>query len=521
MISPPRHEQYVYSNDAERLASSLMALHERRLDRERLRQLDAMQRERERRAEEEHAFNMKMLREGETQQAAKAVRELAALVKPTGGESVFLPSASATLEEPPLPAELQPTGGMSPDELAAFGAVGEPTSQRMELPLSPGFKATAPINKPFGETVTETVGGREITSPLEYLPDVEARQRRDKELSGEYLELTRDYFEQIPEVLRPLLGKPGDLVKRTTLSSLLSTLGKQPRTVQSVPGGYLTFDDNEQPVFHRTVAERAMDVSGADVFPGVTGERLLDSLNDQDRANVTALIEGRADPRALASLRNNRREYLLGLAARIDPTFNMADYGTRAKTRQDFATGKAAQNVRSLNTVMKHLDTFRKSADALSNAGFQTWNRIVNWGLTQAGDPRVTNFEKAANAVESELASLFKGMGATDQEIKAWRQTLNAAQSPAQLQQGVQQLVELVGGRMSALSDQYERGMGRQMKPDELLSPSAREIYDRLSSERSTGGSEGVVHISGDAEYDALPSGTFFVGPDGVKRQKP
>jgi len=31
----------------------------------------------------------------------------------------------------------------------------------------------------------------------------------------------------------------------------------------------------------------------------------------------------------------------------------------------------------------------------------------------------------------------------------------------------------------------------------------------------------GVVTIKDDAEYDALPSGSVYVGPDGVKRRKP
>jgi hypothetical protein len=227
--------------------------------------------------------------------------------------------------------------------------------------------------------------------------------------------------------------------------------------------------------------------ASVDAFPGATGDELLSSLSPQDRANVTGLVEGRMDPRALASMRRDRREYLMGLAARVDPTFNMADYPTRAKTRADFATGKAAANIRSLNTVMGHLGDFAAAAEKLDNAPIQVWNRIINFGLTQAGDPRVTNFEKTAIAVESELAALFKGMGATDQEIKAWRETLNSAQSPRQLQEGVAQLVGLVESRMQALSDQFAKGMGREMRPDELLSAKSRRIFERLADGAEAG----------------------------------
>jgi hypothetical protein len=42
-----------------------------------------------------------------------------------------------------------------------------------------------------------------------------------------------------------------------------------------------------------------------------------------------------------------------------------------------------------------------------------------------------------------------------------------------------------------------------------------------LSSSQTTPASGGVVTIASDAEYEALPSGTTFVGPDGKTRRKP
>jgi hypothetical protein len=279
----------------------------------------------------------------------------------------------------------------------------------------------------------------------------------------------------------------------------------------SVPKGGRLVD----PTTGRVIYTDSSQPDATSVFPDLVGDELMAQLNNQDRANVQGLIDGTVDPRALASMRNDRREYLTGLARRVDSSFNMADYPTRVKTRQDFAVGAAGRNVRSLNTVIGHLDDLSKKSDALGNASWQTWNRVRNFGLTEAGSPEVTNFEKSANAVVSELATLFKGTGGTDQEIKAWRETINSSQSPKQLQDGIQALVSLVESRMNALGDQYQKGMGKQMEHDELLSEKSREIWDRFQGSESRGGG-----ITSQEEYDALPPGSryMFNGKQGVKR---
>jgi hypothetical protein len=130
-------------------------------------------------------------------------------------------------------------------------------------------------------------------------------------------------------------------------------------------------------------------------------------------------------------------------------------------TRRDFTSGKSANNVRSLNTAIGHLETLQKAAQGLDNSSVPMWNRVANAIESGTGDPRVVRFVTAANAVENELAALFKGTGATDQEIKEWRRAFNENMSPEQLKASTSQAVELMGSRLLALRDQYEKSMGK------------------------------------------------------------
>jgi len=179
------------------------------------------------------------------------------------------------------------------------------------------------------------------------------------------------------------------------------------------------------------------------------------------------------------SFRGGSREKYMGLAALYDPSFDQTQYQARVSARRDFTSGKSANNIRSLNTVVGHLDSLKKASDVLDNAPVKLWNFIANQGLTQTGDSRVVRFNAAANAVESELANVFKGMGATDQEIKAWREQLSSSQSPEQLHGAIDQLIDLISSRMYALDAQYKVAMGKP-KEFRILNDNSRKILENM-----------------------------------------
>jgi len=201
------------------------------------------------------------------------------------------------------------------------------------------------------------------------------------------------------------------------------------------------------------------------------GSDPLEGLTKAQQETVKAIAEYRFP---VTNLRNKEMMALVQRAYAYDPSFDAKEYAVRAGVRKDFASGKAAVNIRSLNTAVAHLDSLSKAAKGLNNGSITLWNEIKNYGLTKVGDPRVKKFNTSATAVSGELATVFKSTSGTDQEIKEWRQNMDTAGSPEQIQAFVDQGIELLGGRLRALQMQYQTGLGKAKDFRFLSEPSLK-----------------------------------------------
>jgi len=90
-------------------------------------------------------------------------------------------------------------------------------------------------------------------------------------------------------------------------------------------------------------------------------------------------------------------------------------------------------------------------------------------------------------------------------------------------------------GKISELQRMYEGGGGSRQKFEQLLSPTAAKIQKEMTARKTedyfpgnaapktkpSAKSPDLPKIKDDAEYDKLPAGTEFIGPDGKKRKKP
>ncbi len=218
---------------------------------------------------------------------------------------------------------------------------------------------------------------------------------------------------------------------------------------------------------------------------GLIGEKALEGVDPGMASVVKQLTDYRIPLPSGMALRTPYWQRVLELAAAYDPTFDATQYGVRLAARKDFTQGKAAKNILSLNTAIRHLETLQKASDGLQNRGLTPWNSVVNTVQSKAGASRVVRFVTAANAVENELAALFKGTGATDQEIKAWRGSFNENMSPEQLRVSITQAVELMGGRLAALQGQYQQAMGKPAAFT-MLNKKSRETLTRMGIDPAT-----------------------------------
>jgi spore germination cell wall hydrolase CwlJ-like protein len=219
--------------------------------------------------------------------------------------------------------------------------------------------------------------------------------------------------------------------------------------------------------------------------PTKTGADYLATLDPTTRSEVNAILDGRMVVPSGAALRSPQIARLVAAAAQADPAFDQANAGARAKTRADFAAGKAAQNVVSLNTALGHMGELDQAIDQLHNGSFTPANMIGNAFSQTMGEPTVSRFNAAKTAVADELTRVFRGGPGSEADVKGWLSQLDASKSPAQLHAVVRQMSDLLASRVDALGDQYAQGMGVTRDGMTLLHPDAAATLARLGGQNA------------------------------------
>lgn len=214
----------------------------------------------------------------------------------------------------------------------------------------------------------------------------------------------------------------------------------------------------------------------------VTGDAFLKTLPLPLAAQVKAMSEGRQQLPSSFVLKTPYGQALMGALARYDPDgYDYVSAGSRYATRKDFTSGKAAQNIRALNTAIGHLGTLNQQIPGTASHGGFPLATAVNWAeneiLKSAGDPGITNFDQTRGALASELTQVFRGSGGAEADIARELEHLSPNASEAQKRASVKNIAELLNSRLEALGDQYKQGMGVAKDPLELLHPKAKKSF--------------------------------------------
>jgi len=256
--------------------------------------------------------------------------------------------------------------------------------------------------------------------------------------------------------------------------------------------------------------------AGLPETPG-RNEEFLKTLPPEYQTLVKRMVNGLQIPPNL-SRNSTISAKLTTLAGQYDPSFDQTGYASRLATAKDFSAGASAKNVTSMNTAIQHLGTMHKLAQELNNSGIPIVNSALNLAGKETGDPRVNNFNTARNAVADEVAKVFKGSNLSDTEIKGWKETISSSQSPAQLQASIQTLIELMDGRISALGDQYSRGMGASVPGAKLLNQKSLDTLNFVQSNPI--GTDWKTGKSGEAPKTAEPKYEYRTDPKTGKQQR-
>lgn len=211
-----------------------------------------------------------------------------------------------------------------------------------------------------------------------------------------------------------------------------------------------------------------------------TGDALLQKLPPPIAGQVKALAEGRQAFPSGAALSKPYWQNMLGMVAKYDPSFDAVNYNARAATRKSFTSGNNANAINGLNTAIAHLDELSNSADGLNNTDIQLWNKVKNAASEEFGNKNITNFKATVNRLAPEIVRAYRGSGGSEKDIQDALHDFSTAASPEQLHGAIAQTVKLMQGKLEALQDQYQKGMGTTAAGLQILTPKSQQTVQKL-----------------------------------------
>ena len=192
------------------------------------------------------------------------------------------------------------------------------------------------------------------------------------------------------------------------------------------------------------------------------------SLSADNRTSVQQLLNGEAlmaDIVKSRGIQGTAKIQQLNTAAKaIDPTYNPNEQKQRYQYQIQFnnPNGKEQNQINSMNTAMGHLAEFRKAIEDIHNTNNVPYNQMSNWISKNTGNKAVTNLNTIITALAGELSTVYKnGNSGTDQEMDMWRQNINSNLSTEQGQGVADITVNLLNGKLEALSNTYKNVMGK------------------------------------------------------------
>lgn len=236
----------------------------------------------------------------------------------------------------------------------------------------------------------------------------------------------------------------------------------------------------------------------------LTGDDLLKALPPAIASQVKGYSEGKLQPSPYL-MRSPAGQQIMQLVSQYDPTFDAANYQARAATRKSFTAGPDAANITALNTAMSHASSLQDAYGKLDNGDYGWLNTAKNAVESAAGytgkQTAMSEVQSKAHALSEELAKVFRSTGMAESDVKAWEKQIDTSSTPAQSKAVLDSAMELMGGRLDALGQKYNQGMGTTKQGIELLSTAAQKAYQKV-----TGTTPDKTQASGDLAGDNAKS---------------
>ena len=254
----------------------------------------------------------------------------------------------------------------------------------------------------------------------------------------------------------------------------------------------------------------------ADAFKNnVTGPEFIALIPPQVRPLVESILRYDQRPPSAAS---KRGQQLLELVNQADPTYDAGKAQTRYVAKQTFVKGPVADAIASTNTAIDHMDTLAKHGADLNNTDVRLANAAKQGVAAAFGADAPTTFDATRKIVGQEVVKAVVANGGSMREREEAADAFNRANSPAQLAGVIKSYQALLGGRLKSTQLRYENDTGLKDFQTKLTPATIRALN---SGAATPAPATAPTKITGNADYDSLPSGAVFIDPNGQQRRKP
>jgi len=207
----------------------------------------------------------------------------------------------------------------------------------------------------------------------------------------------------------------------------------------------------------------AANAPGPPLDPNTRGEDVLKGQPENIKRLVRAVSSYKMPLPSGFALRVPPWSTVASLVSNYNPDWAESKYDAGRKMRMDYLDNRPnapGGQIQSLNKIGNHLSTFEAAVNAMSNGDVQRLNQLLNFFQRETGGSAITNLNEAKTVITAELTTALKSSGATDAEIKAWRDNFNSASSPQQFKDGIRIAYDLIAGRLQPLQEAYKEFMG-------------------------------------------------------------
>lgn len=285
--------------------------------------------------------------------------------------------------------------------------------------------------------------------------------------------------------------RQSEIDKNRASAKHLNSMGTLPGSTSSVWRNSATGETTDQPptdpagwVEYKVKPGQALQTLTNKGFRDNIASLTWDKFTPGEQLFAKNIYEGNTDLKNIGPREKTRYAYAANLYAEAtgNPPFQSFGAATKAGVAKAFTSGKQGANVNALNTALGHLDTLKNVYSTLGNTDARLMNVPLNKLRQNANDPQIMKAITALNAVKGEAANVFKGTGATDQEIASWDKVFNENLTPAQMMGVIQTTGTLFNSRLNALQYQRDQGMGSRPGSGALLSPHAATLDKEMSA---------------------------------------